>query len=396
MYKDQVKRDEASLERDATALKLEADRYTADVTREQQRFELDQARFDLEEDYRADQLRIQEEIARIDQDIERDRIQHNQEIAQGNWQNALNIQDRIDERERAGRQLDRELFNANQANVERKFELERAEFDLDKLEFFQSLSLAPANFADIFNITRGLAPTGAGGPLPQGIQRIGSPSDVQQTAAQDYRQSGINLGVNVPAGGLPRLEAEPTVKQFDTTQPGLSFLEGGDPTPVGPDGLPLPPAYAHEMPEGSEGAGVLGGIDLDTVETGIQPSAVTPELDSLMSQPATIQSPRQPSPQELMPPVSQPTAGGLQPPQGAPLPIGLQLAFNNQQLGAPQTPQQSIPLLSPQRLAQLSPAEREAYFALAQMQGQYLPDFQSLLAARGSPQSIADSQRVFV
>jgi hypothetical protein len=117
------------------------------------------------------------------------------------------------------------------------------------------------------------------------------------------------------------------------------------------------------------------------------------DIQHLMSQ--TISAPsRQPSPQQLMSPVSQ-----LKPPvsqQGAPLPIGLQLAFNNQQLGAPQTPQQSIPLLSPQRLAQLSPAEREAYFALAQMQGQYLPDFQSLLAARGSPQSIADTQRVFV
>jgi len=74
----------------------------------------------------------------------------------------------------------------------------------------------------------------------------------------------------------------------------------------------------------------------------------------------------------------------------------LQMAFNQQLTGAPQTAQQSIPLLSPQALNQLTPAEREVYFGLAQMQGQYLPDFQNLLAARSGSRPVSDTQRVFV
>ena len=81
--------------------------------------------------------------------------------------------------------------------------------------------------------------------------------------------------------------------------------------------------------------------------------------------------------------------------QGAPLPPGIEMAFRNALVGAPQTAQDSIPLLSPQVLNSLTPAEQQVYFGLAQMQGQYLPDFENLLASRGGSQQVQDSQRVF-
>jgi hypothetical protein len=81
--------------------------------------------------------------------------------------------------------------------------------------------------------------------------------------------------------------------------------------------------------------------------------------------------------------------------QGAPLPPGIEMAFRNALVGAPQIAQNSIPLLSPQVINSLTPAEREVYYGLAQMQGQYLPDFQNQLASRGGSQQIQDSQRIF-
>jgi hypothetical protein len=384
------------------------------------RFLLEQERLALDTEIQREQLRIQEEIARVDQDIARDRIQHEQEVAAGNWQNALDVQDRIDQREKASRQLERDLFNANQVNLERQFELERAQFDLDKLEFFQSLSLAPANFADIFNITRGLAPTGAGGPLPQGIQRIGNPSDIQQTAAQDFRQNGINLGVNAPSGALPRVGAEQAIPQFNTTAPQLSFATGGDPTPVDSSGNPI--VTGGEVGTSGQPEDV-GDINAPAVPVDpnllITNQANNPQQAQFQNTPVPlasenegasfansgIQQPgvQQPSFTTLAPESLRPQGGGsgvsggtgFEADAGAPLPPGLQLAFNNQRIGAPQTPQNSIPLLSPQVLATLSPAEREAYYALAQMQGQFLPDFQALVAARGPSQEIASNQRVF-
>ena len=371
------------------------------------RFNLETERLELDRETQETQLRIQEELARIDQDIARDRIQNEQEIATGNWQNSLDIQDRIDERERASRQLERDLFNANQELQNRRFELDRAQFDLEKLEFFQSLSLSPANFADIFNITRGLAPTGAGGPLPQGIQRIGQPSDVQQTAAQDVRTNGINLGVNAPSGALPQVAAEGAVPQFNPEQTQLSFLNGQDPTPVGTNGQPLP-AEGQFAPV--PGAGGGDPADQPTINPTMNPTPVTgfhsaenmAENEGASFANAGITPPVSNfstfGPESLQGGGSGVSGGtGFEADAGAPLPIGLQMAFANQtqQLGAPQTPQNSIPLLSPQTLAMLSPAEREAYFALAQMQGQYRPDFEALLAARGGSQQVSGSQRVF-
>ena len=370
-----------------------------------ERSQLERDRFELEEEISRENLRIEEELKRIDQDIARDRIQHEQQIAQGNWQNALDVQDRIDERERQSRQLEREMFNANQELNNRRFELERAAFDLDKLEFFQQLSSAPANFADLFNISRGLAPTGAGGPMPQGIARIGQ-SDVQQTAAQDFRSTGINMAPNINAGPLPILGPEQAVKQFTPTQSPLSFIAGADPTPVDSSGKPILGAeqvvpVAPVTPETltvepnqaqssvdpvlPEELGTGGSMDFpDYVPpTNVSNvSAVTPGLETIADQSVvTSPAPVATTAQEVV--------------QGAPLPPGLRMAFNQQLTGAPQTAQQSIPLLSPQALAQLTPAEREVYFGLAQMQGQYLPDFQNLLDARAGSTPITDSQRVF-
>ena len=362
-----------------------------------QRVENETARLALDDEMQREQLRIQEELGRIDQDIARDRIRHDQEIAAGNWQNALDVQDRIDERERAGRQLDRDLFNASQELQNRKFELERASFDLDKMEFFQQLSSSPANFADLFNISRGLAPTGAGGPMPQGISRIGQ-SDVQQTAAQDFRSTGINMAPNINTGALPTLGAEQAVPQFNPAQTQLSFMGGGDPTPVDSSGVPIPSTVPPDAnPRPIEEAGYT---EDGYTEDGISeppPASLQPD----MLPPAPISS--------ITAPVTGSNVDGLQiisdqnavaqtaeeVVQGAPLPPGIEMAFRNALIGAPQTAQNSIPLLSPQVLNSLTPAEQEVYYGLAQMQGQYLPDLQNLLAARGGSQQIQDSQRVF-
>ncbi len=356
------------------------------------RVELEEGRLALDTETQGEQLRIQEEMGRIDQDIARDRIQHEQEVASGNWQNALDVQDRIDERERSSRQLERDLFNANQELQNRKFELERASFDLDKLEFFQQLSASPANFADLFNISRGLAPTGAGGPMPQGVSRIGQ-SNVQQTAAQDFRMNGINMAPNINTGALPTLGAEQAVPQFNPAQTQLSFMNGQDPTPVDATGQPVAPAAAP-APYVKEGAGIAQGqspapldFNATTDESGANISApVNAPVNGL--QVDGLQTISNPS----VAPVAQ-TAEEVV--QGAPLPPGIEMAFRNALVGAPQTAQESIPLLSPQVLNSLTPAEQEVYFGLAQMQGQYLPDFENLLASRGGSQQVQDSQRVF-
>jgi hypothetical protein len=366
------------------------DRFAADNAAK--RIQIEQDRLALDDEIQRDQLRIQEELGRIDQDIARDRIRHEQEVASGNWQNALDVQDRIDERERAGRQLDRDLFNAGQELQNRKFELERASFDLDKLEFFQQLSSSPANFADLFNISRGLAPTGAGGPMPQGVARIGQ-SNVQQTAAQDFRMNGINMAPNINTGALPTLGAEQAVPQFNPAQTQLSFMNGQDPTPVDATGQPVAPAAAP-APYVKEGAGIAQGqspapldFNATTDESGANISApVNAPVNGL--QVDGLQTISNPS----VAPVAQ-TAEEVV--QGAPLPPGIEMAFRNALVGAPQTAQESIPLLSPQVLNSLTPAEQEVYFGLAQMQGQYLPDFENLLASRGGSQQVQDSQRVF-
>jgi hypothetical protein len=366
------------------------DQFAAENTAKRTQIERD--RLDLDTETQGEQLRIQEEMGRIDQDIARDRIQHEQEVASGNWQNALDVQDRIDERERSSRQLERDLFNANQELQNRKFELERASFDLDKLEFFQQLSASPANFADLFNISRGLAPTGAGGPMPQGVARIGQ-SNVQQTAAQDFRMNGINMAPNINTGALPTLGAEQAVPQFNPAQTQLSFMNGQDPTPVDATGQPVAPAAAP-APYVKEGAGIAQGqspapldFNATTDESGANISApVNAPVNGL--QVDGLQTISNPS----VAPVAQ-TAEEVV--QGAPLPPGIEMAFRNALVGAPQTAQESIPLLSPQVLNSLTPAEQEVYFGLAQMQGQYLPDFENLLASRGGSQPIQNSQRVF-
>ena len=376
--------------------------------------QLEQDKFALESEISREQLRIQEQIARIDQDIARDRIQADQETAAGNWQNALDIRDRVDASERAQRQLERDLFNAEQELNNRRFELERASFDLQKLEFFQSLSQTPANFADLFNLSRGLPPVGAGGPLPQGVQRVAGPSDVQQTAAQDFRLSGIDLGVNAASGALPTLKGEGAAPTFDPSQTQLSFLAGGDPTPVDLAGLPpaAPGAGVGNIGGGGETSAIFnaeqGGVtgDAPPAVPFAPPGEVVEDLNAVPVAPQTVVNTdaltsagvNAPMQQPITTETLTPTQGGpttAVDPQGAPLPPGLQIAFGGGLPGAPQTLPNSVPLLSPQQLAQLTPAEREAYFSIAQMQGQFLPDYQNLLAARGAPTEYQGSQRVF-
>jgi hypothetical protein len=374
--------------------------HTADLAN--RRVENETARLELDTEIQRESLRIQEEMARIDQDIARDRIQHDQEIAQGNWQNALDVQDRIDQRERSGRQLERDLFNANQELQNRRFELDRAAFDLDKLEFFQELSSSPANFADLFNISRGLAPTGAGGPMPQGVSRIGQ-SNVQQTAAQDFRMNGINMAVNANTGALPQVGAEAAVPQFNPAQTQLSFIGGNDPTPVDAQGQPVAgaeqavtepaaaaPAAAPAAAAAPQAVNLAENEGASFANSGIQQPGVQQQPGFTTFGPESLggNSGSGNPDQEF-------SGAQAATPEGAPLPPGLQMAFNNALVGAPQTAQNSIPLLSPQALAQLTPAEQEVYYSLAQMQGQYLPDFQNLLGARTGSTQIADSQRVF-
>jgi len=383
-------------ERSAQAEQRARDRLSLDGEISRGRLENETERLDLDRQIQEERLKLDEAMARIDQDIARDRIQHEQEIANGNWQNALDVQDRIDERERAGRQLERDMFNANQELQNRKFELERASFDLDKLEFFQQLSASPANFADLFNISRGLAPTGAGGPMPQGISRIGQ-SDVQQTAAQDFRSTGINMAPNINTGALPQLGAEQAVPKFSPEQTQLSFKAGGDPTPVDSSGVSTVPAVPFN--EIVNPTPITEDVELIRETATDTPTSLQP-VDAPQPAPiSNISAPVTGSNVDRLQTISDPNAVAQTAEdvvQGAPLPPGLQMAFNQQLTGAPQTAQQSIPLLSPQALNQLTPAEREVYFGLAQMQGQYLPDFQNLLAARSGSRPVSDTQRVFV
>jgi hypothetical protein len=205
--------------------------------------------------------------------------------------------------------------------------------------------------------------------------------------------NGINMAPNINTGALPTLGAEQAVPQFNPAQTQLSFMNGQDPTPVDATGQPVAPAAAP-APYVKEGAGIAQGqspapldFNATTDESGANISApVNAPVNGL--QVDGLQTISNPS----VAPVAQ-TAEEVV--QGAPLPPGIEMAFRNALVGAPQTAQESIPLLSPQVLNSLTPAEQEVYFGLAQMQGQYLPDFENLLASRGGSQQVQDSQRVF-
>lgn len=137
------------------------------------RLELDARALELDEAFRRDELALRERLAELDATIARERIEADQEIAQGNWDNALAIQDRIDERERQQRELDRELFNMQMEFNREQLALENQRFQLDRQEFIVGLTQTPLGRFDLLNTARGLPTIGTGGPLPGGLERVG-------------------------------------------------------------------------------------------------------------------------------------------------------------------------------------------------------------------------------
>jgi hypothetical protein len=289
---------------------------TIDAQFKLQQQELDKRQLDADNAFKQLELGQAARIGDLNAALQRERMEADREIATGNWDNALAIQTRIDERERLKRQLDRDLEDAQLELQNRILEIDRARLDMERQRFAMEVSTSPANLITLANMSRGF-PAGQG-PLPGGFQRIG--------------QAGA-FGADFGTGPF---QAAPTVARPEV---------GGQPVQAEP--APAEIAAAPSAP--------IGGF---------------PEGD-----------PNQ--------------AGGTveQPP--VPLPPGLAAAFEGQlaAFGAPQLPPGSVPPLSDQFLARLTPLERLFYEDLIKLQGQRPEDFEAI---RGqlSPFQIPTSQKV--
>jgi hypothetical protein len=242
-------------------------------------------------------------IAEMQDENVQDRIDADVEIAQGNWDNAITIQDRMDERERLQRQLTRDLEDARLELENRSIEIDRARLDMDRQRFAMEVAVSPANLITLANMSRGF-PAGQG-ELPGGFQRIGQAG----AFGADFGTGPFRAAPTVArpeVGGQP-VQAEPAPAEIDAapSAPIGGFAEG-DPNPAG-----------------------------GTVE---QPSI--------------------------------------------PLPPGLAAAFAGQlpssSFGAPQLPPGSVPPLSDQQLAQLTPLEKLFYQDLIRLQGQRPEDYEAI------------------
>jgi hypothetical protein len=166
---------------------------------EQKRLDLDQQKFLADRDLQTRQLDIQERIAANQNAIDRERLEVDRWTAQGSWDNALAVQDRIDAREKENRALQREMQKAELAHDQQVIDLNRERLGLDREQFLaeldferqkllsgvgleqQRIDLARSEFLaglqatdpiSFMNISRGAQPTAAGGPLPGGLQRV--------------------------------------------------------------------------------------------------------------------------------------------------------------------------------------------------------------------------------
>ena len=283
---------------------------------ELERLNLDRELQNANNAFRQIELAQQARIADLQKDMAQDRIDADVQIAQGNWDNAIEIQDRVDERERLQRQLTRDLEDARLELQNRTVDIDRARLDMERQRFAMEVAVSPANLITLSNMSRGF-PAGQG-ELPGGFQRIG--------------QAGA-FGADFGTGPF---RAAPTVARPEVGGPPVQ----AEPAPAEADAAPSAP---------------IGGF---------------PEGD--------------PNP-----------AGGTveQPP--IPLPPGLAAAFAgelpNASFGAPQLPPGSVPPLSDQQLAQLTPLEKLFYQDLIRLQGQRPEDFEAIRGA-ATPFQIPTSQ----
>lgn len=183
---------------------------------EAQKLKLDQEKFTFEQDFNNRTLASRERIADNEIGISRDRITADREIAQGNWDNALAIQDRIDGRERENRELERELARLNREHDQQRVNIERSRFELEKLQFLSTLQAM--NPIDFMNLSRGQPLTAAGGPLPGGLQRVG-PQNPLAGMVSPSTMSGEALGAAQPAQA-PSQAGQPLPSAIDALQAG--------------------------------------------------------------------------------------------------------------------------------------------------------------------------------
>lgn len=204
---------------------------------ETERLRIDQEKNKADQDFLNRQLETQERIADNQAQVDRDRIAADRFIAQGNWDNALKVQDRIDAREKESRELQRELQREQIAHDQQRVELERQKFDLDRLQFLSTLQAM--NPIDFMNISRGLPPTAAGGPLPGGLQRVGPLNPLAASLAGGSAASGqgqaapSQLGQPAPAGFLPSMADQSEL----ALPPAIADVQAGR-TPTQPLSLP--------------------------------------------------------------------------------------------------------------------------------------------------------------
>lgn len=137
------------------------------------RFELSQRDLELSEAFRRDEMATNKKLEETNQAIARERITADKYIADGNWTNALAIQDSIDAREAAANQLQRDLANLDAQFKQQQLDLQREGFQLEKAQFMTELSTSPTGTVDLFNLSRGLPTVGMGGPIPGGLSRFG-------------------------------------------------------------------------------------------------------------------------------------------------------------------------------------------------------------------------------
>lgn len=356
------------------------------------RLELSRRQQELDEAFRRDELRINEELRRIEIEISQERIRVDAQIANGQLALALETQNRIDAREKAGRQLERDLFNANMRHQRDILELERSRFDLDRQQFLSELGSQPGNLLDFFNISRGLPVPGLGGPLPEGINRAVGLNPVQQTFAGET----ISLPQLPEFGEVAQVgnEASSPASEFDLSQflasPNFGGASGATGGPVtSPLALPVPGA---EQPGGAGANAVTGA--------GPQPQAGVPNDGG----PATVVEPLTPqtgivdSPESvaLAQEISAVAAGQPAPSSGFQLPPEIQAVFAGglaSDAGAAQLPDTGVPFLSPQQLASLTPAAREFYQSLIRAVGLREEDFQFIADQRAPTSGQRTSRR---
>lgn len=402
-----------------------------------QQLELNRRQQELDETFRRDELRINQQIAQLQQEIELERIRADTLISQGELALALETQNRIDERERAARQLERDLFNANMDHNRDVLELERSKFDLERQRYLLELSGQPGNLLDFFAVSRGQAPPGLGGALPEGISRAVGLNPLQQAnagqvisvpelpefgeaaqvgAENQVPQSEFDLSQffaqlpsfesllgNAQAGSGAGAGSSPSVTG-EATQPAPAPTSSAPTVPqqVDPNTGQLPPDLNDALTGGGETdqaarqqANVADFATTGNNSTGQQiiqalggdPAAAIREImaASGMDLGATAgasqnQADLAAAAGELGPAPENTGDIGQQPQQssGFELPAELQAVFGGGQAGDAgtlQLPDTGVPFLSPQQLAGMTPAARELYGALIRATGVREQDF---------------------